>query len=353
MDWPRTIHFVASDRGGSGRWRSWWPASVLEDAGYTVRVEEYRDWLRYTRPSPDDLVIAHRPEFAARWIQPQRLMQRLGVRVVVDEDDDVTNLPRSFDINVRRQMREWLPAHNQSISEADGLIVSTPRLQEVYGHLAKRTWVKPNLIADWVQHTAASLTGDVVRVGWAGITRTHTHDLGWLLPALEQALDGAVLWTVGDDWTPRVLGLPKEKHQWLGLIRDPSIFYREMSKADIGIVPLDVRESVNLGKSYIKALEYMTMGRPVVGMSTLPEQAKMIVHGETGFLAATPQEFAGYVQRLVKDKPLRLEMGKAGKERAQQFTISAKGKQWLDVVEELQGEEAMQPAGVREPATVR
>lgn len=342
-----TVHFVASDRGGSGRWRSAWPATVLEDAGYRVNVEISSVWTETVRLSKDDLVIAHRPEFSSSWLGIQRKIQANGIPVLVDEDDDITAIPTSFDSRFRHQARARLPDHDQAIREADGLIVSTPRLEEVYGPLAKQTWVMPNLIPEWVFHAGAKLDANNVKVGWAGITRTHLHDLHWVKPEIQRALEGATFTSVGDDLTPGVLGLPRSECETRGIIYDPSLFYREMSRADIGIVPLDPSEPLNLAKSYIKALEYMALGRPVV-VTRLPEQEKLVTPG-TGFLASSPMEFADHVQRLVRDRRLRERMGQAAQERARAFTLNARGAQWLAVLDgwvNAEDQPSMQRAGV-------
>ena len=56
----------------------------------------------------------------------------------------------------------------------------------------------------------------------------------------------------------------------------------------------------------------MAAGLPVVANS-VGVHRKMIVHGESGFLADTPEEWAEAVSRLAENPSLRRRMGAAGR----------------------------------------
>lgn len=334
-----TVRFLSTDGGGGLRWRSEWPALALTERGIPATV--HRGWPLGI--GADDVIVCHRP-LGVRTHDLLAEYRDAGLTVLISEDDDIRALPSSFDWQVRKRSEQVRQSHDDAIAEADGLIVTTAELLDVYGPMAKRTWLLPNLIAGWVLDLEPWKPNPdrPPRVGWAAVVHVHRHDLRWLAPAAESAFRDATFHWVGSgrpgDWAPDLLGLSKNRQRYVihDAEFDPFKFYRLMGEVDIGIVPLDPNEQLNRSKSACKALEYMALGKPVVGVD-LPEQASMIVHGETGFVAKTPREFAGYVQELVHDEELRHQMGKAGKERALEFTAEDGGDGWAAMAAEVTG----------------
>src|SRR5205085_2335166 len=98
-------------------------------------------------------------------------------------------------------------------------------------------------------------------------------------------------------------------------------------EADIGIawVPVDLWSR---GKCGLKVLQYMAAGLPVIA-NPVGVQAEMVRHGETGFLAETPQEWVEAVRRLAADPESRQRMGRAGRERIEaEFSVDARAALW-------------------------
>jgi glycosyltransferase involved in cell wall biosynthesis len=71
-----------------------------------------------------------------------------------------------------------------------------------------------------------------------------------------------------------------------------------------------------MGKCGLKVLQYMASGLPVIANS-VGIHRKLIDHGETGFLADTPVEWADAVERLGADPALRQRMGVAARQKAE------------------------------------
>jgi glycosyltransferase involved in cell wall biosynthesis len=72
-------------------------------------------------------------------------------------------------------------------------------------------------------------------------------------------------------------------------------------------------------------LEYMACSKPVVA-SDVGGCKELVVEGETGFIvsSADPGAMADRLLRLLKDEPLRMRMGAAGRKRAEENFISEK-----------------------------
>lgn len=318
MSSPR-VRFVACDRVGS-RLRTWWPAEALAARGWDAQCSE-----RWSQPGEADVVIVHRP-LTARDVSQTVAHRKAGAVVLVEADDALGVLPTGHGWTPPPGALAW---HDEAVQEATGLIVSTQRLAEIYGPLAKRTWLIPNRLPQRIgQYRWERPPGDDrVRVGWAGIVSTHAHDLHWLAPEARRMVGEAIFTSIGDHRTQKELRLLGRIDKLLGFTYDERAFYEGMARADIGIVPL-LPCPFNEAKSALKAMEYMALGKPVVA-TRLPEQEALIAQGISGFLADTPAEMADFVQELVRHQDLRERMGAAAR---------AAAEPWLeDSMEVLEG----------------
>lgn len=87
----------------------------------------------------------------------------------------------------------------------------------------------------------------------------------------------------------------------------------------------------NQSKSWIKALEAAALGIPIVASDLLPYRG-FIDHGVTGFLVKRDHEWGQYLRALVEDEAMRLEMGKAAREKAVDYTIEKNYTVWEKVL---------------------
>jgi glycosyltransferase involved in cell wall biosynthesis len=324
------IAFVACDEGAAGRIRSGWPAAELERRGYRATASRL-----FPELGTADLLIVHRP-LARDRLPMLRRHRANGAVVLVQEDDDLDTVPKLHIHGGGSISADIVERHDEAIRQADGLIVTTAELGRLYGPDARRLWRVDNYLPEWIAGVRYGGRRDVCRIGWAGITTTHLVDLRWIRPAMPRALAGAWFTTVGDTSTPAKIGVPDQRFDVRPYEYSEHGFYRAMSRADIGIVPLDPRETFNRSKSWLKALEYSMLGVPVVA-TAIGDQIEFVKHGKTGFLAETPEQFADRVQELVHDPELRARMGAAAKAHALRYTLERNGHRWAKVIEQAIG----------------
>jgi len=105
----------------------------------------------------------------------------------------------------------------------------------------------------------------------------------------------------------------------------------ELAACDVGICWLP-DDDWSRGKCGLKVLQYMAAGLPVVA-NPVGVSRHLVVHGETGFLAAGPAEWASAISRLACDPPLRRKLGDAGRRRVERrFSVARWGPRFAAVV---------------------
>jgi glycosyltransferase involved in cell wall biosynthesis len=85
----------------------------------------------------------------------------------------------------------------------------------------------------------------------------------------------------------------------------------DLQSFDIGVYPLPIDDWV-LGKSGLKAIQYMAFGLPTVAteVGTTP---LLIRNGENGILVKTEADWLDALARLIRDPALRRRLGQAAR----------------------------------------
>ncbi len=108
----------------------------------------------------------------------------------------------------------------------------------------------------------------------------------------------------------------------------------EIADADIGISWLP-DDPWSLGKCGLKVLQYMAAGLPVVA-NPVGMNCEMVIPGETGYLATTPEEWADAVERLAADPALRTRLGGAGRQLVEeQFDVRRWSLRFAELIDAL------------------
>lgn len=332
------VKVYPADRGGCGFYRIIWPAEALRAQGADVDIVFHTDaadrqvnaayWngddgsrTLLAAKAPDcDVVVLQRPltDILADSI-PQ--LQRAGVKVVVEIDDDFTSIsPRNVSFNsvhpTRSPRRNW---HHlkRSCDLADLVVVSTPALADVYGRHG-RVVVVPNYIPESYQWIPRPWHEGTV-LGWSGSIETHPDDL--------QVVGRAVANTMRHtDAGFKVVGSGLGVRKALGLNDQPlacgwqplGAYPQMLADIDVGIVPLELTR-FNEAKSWLKGLEMSAVGTPFVASPTGP-YLDLVSRG-AGLFAEKPRDWEGLLRRLVTSPGEREEMAGAGREVAAGLTI--------------------------------
>ena len=122
------------------------------------------------------------------------------------------------------------------------------------------------------------------------------------------------------------------------------IAYRTMAEADIGIIPVDMRQDPLPGmdvsywqvKSENRLTMKMAMGLPVIA-SPVPSYEDVIVQGVNGFLASSRNDWVKCLEAL-RDPELRREMGKAARDSViRKYSMEEQARKLVCVLDMLSG----------------
>ncbi|CAN5491583.1 N/A [soil metagenome] len=146
-----------------------------------------------------------------------------------------------------------------------------------------------------------------VRLVWIGSHSTIDY-LHLITPALAEAatvVPGLRL-TVIADRTLTDSPVPVEFVEWSEAGEAAAL-----AAADIGIAPTP-EDRWTLGKCGFKIVQYMAAGLPVIA-SPVGANSVIVREGESGFLAATPEQWTARIIELASDMALRAKFGAMGR----------------------------------------
>lgn len=346
-----------ADTGACGHYRLIWPSRALQDAGYDVLCgdpelapedwpEEQKVYGVYTRDEfgDDRLLKVHKPPDADVFVVQRPLgagvadllekLRDTNVATVVELDDDFTSIhPQNISFwavhpgaHPRRSVKHILRA----CEAADLVTVSTPALQKAYSkHITTPIVVIPNFVPSWyltTEKAGLDQRPEGLLLGWSGSLETHPTDLQAVGGAVSQILreyHHVHLTIVGTaKGVHRAFGIagstPIMKTGWIPLKQYPSV----MKELDVGMVPLEM-STFNQGKSYLKGLEWASLGVPFVATPT--EQYKWL---KAGVLAHNPREWRNRLRMLITNDEYRQQIAADGRLTATQLVIEDHIERW-------------------------
>ena len=105
-----------------------------------------------------------------------------------------------------------------------------------------------------------------------------------------------------------------------------------LQKFDIGLYPLPLDNDWVLGKSGLKALQYMAVGVPVVA-TAVGANYRIIKNGESGLLVKTAEEWGNQLELLMLHPEMRKRIGLAGRKNVEQnYSIAVTAPVYLSIL---------------------
>ncbi|OQB85926.1 MAG: D-inositol-3-phosphate glycosyltransferase [Planctomycetes bacterium ADurb.Bin126] len=285
--------------------------SALAEAGVACEVVELGDSL-----------LARSRQLArvgrsAVWLQRKTLTAwdawMLGpqARVIYDFDDAVMfQARRSEDGPHPGRKRRFARTVRRSRLVLAGNEILADHAREA-GAAGQVAVVPTGLDASRFAPKADRAAGGRLRLVWIGSRSTlkQVERLREVLEALPARVPGVSLRIIADAGLD-VAGLAVENVAW-----SYEAEARLLSECDVGIAPLP-ETNFTRGKCGFKILQYMAAGLPVVA-SPVGVQSDIVREGESGFCAATTEQWLDAIAKLAADVDLRRRMGAAGRQRVE------------------------------------
>lgn len=273
--------------------------------------------------------------YAFLWVAPfapplfEKLTRKLAKKMVYDIDDLVFLNPPSSTSPLIHYLRS--PKNHISLMKsADHVITCTPYLDQfVRKYNSNTTDISSTINTDVYLPKTNYAIKDKFTIGWSGShsTSKYLHLLDEVFLELAKKYSFKLL-VMGDE-NFRLGGVEVETLPWKEEYEVDVI-----SRFDIGVYPLPDEEWV-LGKSGLKALQYMAAGIPTIatGIGTI---FRIIENGHNGFLVNTDDEWKQVLIQLLENENLRKRVGKAAADTVEsKYSINANKMTYLAILDHL------------------
>ncbi len=331
------IVYVSGEPGTPGHfYRVVRPLAGVGSGGAWMRADEIPARLREIESAK--ILVLWRTPWDEKIAAAVKSARSSGAKIIFDIDDLMIdpNLARLDMIDgIRSQgftedgVRGHYERVRQTMLAADLCTAATEELGFHLRSAGKPTHVLPNgfdhashdlsrrAAIDW-QRTR---TDQLIRIGYAGGSRTHQRDLGLAIEAIARllrenpvcrlvlfrALDLA-LPLVDIEEYPVLAGL-EDRIEWRPL-QPLANLPSELARFDINLAPLEFGNPFCEAKSELKFFEAALVDVPTIASPTGPFR-RAIEHGKNGFLAATANDWHVYLKQLVDDPGLRHRIGRS------------------------------------------
>lgn len=269
------------------------------------------------------------------WVSPfappvfEWCTRKLAKRLIYDIDDLVFLTPPSSS----NPLVHYLRSPNNHISlmrSADHVITCTPYLDAfVRKYNTNTTDISSTINTTLYRPKIDYEVKQKITIGWSGShsTSKYLHLLDQVFIELTQLIPFRLL--VMGDPAFKIAGVDVEAVAWS---EDHEV--ATINKFDIGVYPLPDEEWV-LGKSGLKALQYMALGIPTIA-TNIGTIKRIIVPNENGILVQTPEEWKQALLSLMQNKDLREKIGKKAAITVEEgYSINSTKHTYLSILDGL------------------
>ena len=347
---PRFGRQGASSRMRSYQYQPWFESAGIESVVSPLfaddmllekyKVGGYGMWRTLVSYWRRCKVLMSASQFDLAWIEKEalpwwpvwiELWLLRGVPYVIDFDDAIFH---NYDLHRSLFVRRVLGHRIDRLMESAKLVVAgnSYLAGRAVAAGAKRVEVVPTVVdlARYSPRTAYPAT-DRPRVVWIGSpsTEQYLRELAAPLSALAQRIP-FTLRVIGGE-SVRLPGVDVEPVLWTSGIEAVRI-----SECDVGIMPL--RDSPwEQGKCSYKLIQYMAAGLPTVS-SPVGANLDVVVNGETGLFAATPDAWVDHLEVLLREAAMRKRLGEAGRARVEvRYCLQLAAPRMVQLLKETAG----------------
>lgn len=265
----------------------------------------------------------------------ERIIRLLSKNLIYDIEDNVM-MGQTNSLNPIMRFLRGSSKVNYLIQSSDHVITSSPFLCDYAKKLnmfGKATYISSSInVNKFVPVNNFTNTQPIV-LGWTG-TFSSKEYLKLLEPILEKlsARRKFKLRIIGN-FEYSLSGVDIEMIQW-----SKKNEVADLQGIDIGLYPLPQNDWV-LGKSGLKALQYMAFGLPTVAtnVGTTP---KIIKNMENGILVDSEEDWVNALEKLIDDNELRKKLGENARRTVLEgYSTDVIGSKYLKILKSLIGDQ--------------
>lgn len=248
------------------------------------------------------------------WVTPvgtsffERISRLLSKRLIFDIEDNVM-MEKGNELNPLVKILKGRGKTTYLIKNADHVITSSPFLNDYCLGLNEKkacTYISSSVDTDRFLPVNAYSNDRKVTLGWTGTfsSMVYLDLLRNVFLRLKKRCDFKL--RVIGNFRYEMQGIDLEVIQWSSVNE-----VQDLQGIDIGLYPLPQDDWV-LGKSGLKAIQYMAFGLPTVATSvgTTP---RIIQNNKNGLLVKTEEEWVDALEKLIKNPDLRRKLGEAAR----------------------------------------
>mmetsp|Transcript_18384 Transcript_18384/g.29691 ORF Transcript_18384/g.29691 Transcript_18384/m.29691 type:complete len:439 (-) Transcript_18384:2493-3809(-) len=304
-------------------------AAFWEGQGIHCAFSHYEDLPRATRlMSQATHLIEYRLQSTPVTEMLRYEARRLRLPILYDLDDPLFSVSAYETYGNMKALDPWLKTHFLSeapkylamMNGADVLSMSTPELAKHAAEYSPRpVYVRRNFAdADTLEAGAEAMKAkeagdDMFRICFASGSQGHEVDFKTVLPSIESFISG------GKNRRLVLLGhfdlshLPPSLAARTDVVPFTSYdaYLIALAQADCAIMPL-ADDIFNHCKSAVRVIDAASVGVPSL-VGTVGDMQRLIVDGETGHIAQTPDDWAHHLDALAADRTHTAQMGLAAR----------------------------------------
>ena len=278
-----------------------------------------------------DLVYIH------MWVTPfggalfEKIVRNLANKIIYDIEDNIL-ISQGNKLNPIAKLLKRKSKIKYLIRTSDHVITSSPFLNDYclgINDKSSCTYISSSVDTDKFIPNKEFKKDRKVTLGWTGTfsSKPYLDLLRATIIKLNKHCDFKL--RVIGNFEYEFPGIDLEVIQWS---KEKEV--EDMQGIDIGLYPL-VEDDFVLGKSGLKAIQYMAFGIPTVATNygTTPI---LIEHMENGLLVASEDEWFDALKTLIQDTKLRRKLGKNARETAQKkFSVNAIAPHYVNILDSL------------------
>ncbi len=268
-----------------------------------------RRFLLLFRLRPYDYVFIHREATPlGPPIVEYLISQVLGKKIIYDFDDAIWLSDQSGESWLWKTLK-WRSKVSSICKWSWKVSTGNEFLADYAKRCCERVVILPTIVnteIHQINNSPVKTVSPIPTIGWTGShsTLSYLEEILPVLQEIEQKVDFKFIVIANRD--PK---LPLKNYQFIQWKKELEI--DDLSQLDIGVMPLTDSEW-SRGKCGFKLIQYLALGIPAIA-SPVGVNGEIVKHGETGFIATTPNEWKTTLMKLIESPDLRNSLGQNGR----------------------------------------